>query len=87
MSAQVIDLQHYEAVVRSNRIRPGENWPSYVERICVIAGGIQPGEGFLSKDTQWFDWKQTPAVGEPPESEPPFRYSETGARLPYRDSE
>lgn len=88
MSKTDISLSHYEAVVRANRMREGENWPSYVERVCVIAGGIQPGEGFLSKGTQWFDWKQMPAPGEPPPPELPYRYNASGVRLPYpEDSE
>jgi hypothetical protein len=48
-------LAQYEIAVWDNPRRPGEGMFTYLERIAVLAGGMEPGTGFLKRDHQWSD--------------------------------
>lgn len=86
-----VELRQYEATVRSNQRRPHEPPLAYMERIAVLAGGVDPTAAALNPvKGPWFDaWSVAPsdleerdaiqaelAVPVPPVTAPRLPYSE-----------
>ena len=66
MTLDPVDHGHVLAIVRQNPIRPGENWPRYIDRIAVMAGLIPENQAALEHVK---GWSSAGEVADEPRSE------------------
>ena len=60
------EAKHYAAVVRLNPRREGEPPLAYIERVAVLAGGIEPRDATRKHEGGWWDAAPKPPAQPAP---------------------